>query len=194
MGTNSSKVDDFVSRAKSWRAEIEWLRAIMLDCGLDEDIKWAKPCFAFEGSNVAIIQPFKDQCSLMFFKGALLKDTHGLLRSQGENTQSAMRLEFSSVSQVTKAAVKSYVKQAIEVEKAGLKVEYKAKDELEVPIELTQILKKDSKLGKAFKALTPGRQRGYVLHFTAAKQSQTRTARIEKCIPKILAGLGMNDR
>jgi uncharacterized protein YdeI (YjbR/CyaY-like superfamily) len=194
MGASGSKVDAFIGRAKTWRAEIEWLRAILLDCGLDEDIKWGKPCFAFEGSNVAIIQPFKEHCSLMFFKGALLKDTHGLLRSQGENTQSAMRLEFTSIKQVTKAAVASYVKQAVEVEKAGLKVEFKAKDELELPTELTQILKKDSKLAKAFKALTPGRQRAYVMHFSDAKQSQTRTARIEKCIPKILAGLGMNDR
>lgn len=194
MTTKNSKIDEFVSRAKAWRGEIEWLRAILLDCGLDEDIKWGKPCFAFEGTNVAIIQPFSEHCSLLFFKGALLKDTHGLLRSQGENTQSAMRLEFTSVTQVTKAAVKSYVKQAIAVEKAGLKVEFKAKDELEFPIELTQILKKDSKIAKAFVALTPGRKRAYIMHFSGAKQSPTRTARIEKCIPKILAGLGMNDR
>lgn len=194
MSTNTSKVDDFVSRAKAWRSEIEWLRSILLDCGLDEDLKWGKPCFAFEGSNVAIIQPFKEHCALMFFKGALLKDTHGLLRSQGENTQSAMRLEITSETQVTKSTVKSYVKQAIAVEKAGLKVEFKAKDKLELPQELTQILQKNSKIAKAFHALTPGRQRAYVMHFTGAKQSQTRTARIEKCIPKILAGLGMNDR
>jgi len=194
MTTKNSKIDEFVSRAKAWRGEIEWLRSILLDCGLDEDIKWGKPCFVFEGSNVAIIQPFKEQCSLLFFKGALLKDTHGLLRSQGENTQSAMRLEFTSVTQVTKAAVKSYVTQAIAVEKAGLKVEFKAKDELEFPTELTQILKKDSKLAKAFLAPTPGRKRAYIMHFASAKQSPTRTARIEKCIPKILAGLGMNDR
>jgi len=194
MTTKNSKIDEFVSRAKAWRGEIEWLRSILLDCGLDEDIKWGKPCFVFEGSNVAIIQPFKEQCSLLFFKGALLKDTHGLLRSQGENTQSAMRLEFTSVTQVTKAAVKSYVTQAIAVEKAGLKVEFKAKDELEFPTELTQILKKDSKLAKAFLALTPGRKRAYIMHFASAKQSPTRTARIEKCVPKILAGLGMNDR
>jgi len=194
MTTKNSKIDEFVSLAKAWRGEIEWLRSILLDCGLDEDIKWGKPCFVFEGSNVAIIQPFKEQCSLLFFKGALLKDTHGLLRSQGENTQSAMRLEFTSVTQVTKAAVKSYVTQAIAVEKAGLKVEFKAKDELEFPTELTQILKKDSKLAKAFLALTPGRKRAYIMHFANAKQSPTRTARIEKCVPKILAGLGMNDR
>jgi uncharacterized protein YdeI (YjbR/CyaY-like superfamily) len=143
---------------------------------------------------VAIIQPFKEHCALMFFKGALLQDTHGLLRSQGRNTQSALRLEFTSEAGVTKAVVKSYVKQAIAVEKAGLEVDFKAKRELELPEELTQILQKDRKLAKAFYALTPGRQRGYVLHFTGAKQSQTRSARIEKCIPKILAGIGLNDR
>jgi uncharacterized protein YdeI (YjbR/CyaY-like superfamily) len=130
----------------------------------------------------------------MFFKGALLEDTHGLLRSQGENTQSALRLEFTSEAEVKKAVVKSYVKQAIAVEKAGLTVDFKAKRELALPAELTQMLEKDRKLAKAFHSLTPGRQRGYVMHFTAAKQAQTRTSRIEKCIPKILAGMGVNDR
>ena len=125
---------------------------------------------------------------------ALIQDTHSLLRSQGENTQSAMRLEFTSKDQIKKAVVKTYVKQAIAVEKAGLNVDFKAKRELELPKELTQILNKDSNLAKAFHALTPGRRRGYVLHFTGAKQSKTRTVRIEKCIPKILAGKGMNDR
>lgn len=194
MSTQNPKVDAFVSRTKVWQAEIQKLRSILLDCGLDEDIKWGKPCFAFEGKNVAIIQPFKAHCSLMFFKGALFEDPHGLLRSQGENTQSALRLEFTSEAQVKKAVVASYVKQAILVEKSGLTVDFKAKRELEPPEELTQILQKNRKLAKAFHALTPGRQRGYVMHFKGAKQSQTRTARIEKCIPKILAGLGMNDR
>jgi uncharacterized protein YdeI (YjbR/CyaY-like superfamily) len=194
MSTPDPKVDAFVNRAKTWRGEIQKLRSILLDCGLDEALKWGKPCFLFEGKNVAIIQPFKQHCSLMFFKGALLEDSHGLLRSQGENTQSAMRLEFTSEAQITKAVLKSYVKQAVAAEKEGLTVDFKAKRELELPEELTQILKKDRKLAKAFGALTPGRQRAYVLHFTGAKQSQTRTARIEKCIPKILAGMGMNDR
>ncbi|HWO10509.1 MAG TPA: YdeI/OmpD-associated family protein [Polyangiaceae bacterium] len=194
MRTLDPRVDAFVSRAKEWRGEIEKLRSILLECGLDEALKWGKPCFSFEGKNVAIIQPFKAHCSLMFFKGALLQDTHGLLRSQGENTQSALRLEFTSEARVTKAVVKSYVKQAIAVEQAGLEVDFKAKRELELPEELTQILQKDRRLAKAFYALTPGRQRGYVLHFTAAKQSQTRTARIEKCVPKILAGMGFNER
>lgn len=194
MPTHSPKVDAFVNRAKTWRGEMQKLRSILLECGLDEELKWGKPCFAFEDKNVAIIQPFKEHCSLMFFKGALFEDTHGLLRSQGENTQSALRLEFTSEAQVTKAVLKYYVKQAIAVEKAGLKVEFKAKHELELPRELTDMLKRDRKLAAAFQALTPGRRRGYVLHFTGAKQSQTRTARIEKCIPKILAGVGFNDR
>jgi len=194
MPQKNPKVDAFVGRAKNWQGEIQKLRSILLEAGLDEDIKWGKPCFGFEGKNIAIIQPFKQHCSLMFFKGALLEDTHGLLRSQGENTQSALRLEFTSESQIKKDVLKSYVKQAIAVEKEGRSVDFKAKRELELPPELTQIMRKDRKLAKAFQALTPGRQRGYVMHFTAAKQSQTRTARIEKSIPKILAGVGLNDR
>jgi uncharacterized protein YdeI (YjbR/CyaY-like superfamily) len=194
MQTKNPKVDAFVSRTKAWRGEIEKLRSILLDCGLEEDLKWGKPCFAFDGKNVAIIQPFKEHCSLMFFKGVLFEDTHGLLRSQGENSQSALRLEFTTEAKITKAVLRSYVKQAIEVEAAGRKVDFKAKRELELPEELTTILERDRKLAKAFRALTPGRQRGYVLYFTGAKRSQTRTARIEKCIPKILAGIGFVDR
>src|SRR6478735_938865 len=196
MSTMNPKVDEFVKRAKAWQGEMQKLRSILGGCGLEEDLKWGKPCFTFEGKNIAIIQPFKEHCSLMFFKGALLEDTHGLLRSQGENSQSALRLEFTSEAQVTKtkAALKSYVKQAIAAEQAGLKVDFKAKRELELPEELTAILKKDRKLAKAFAALTPGRQRAYVLFFRHAEQSATRTARIEKHIPKILAGQGINDR
>jgi uncharacterized protein YdeI (YjbR/CyaY-like superfamily) len=193
MSTQNPKVDAFVSRAKAWQGEMRKLRSLLLECGLDEDLKWGKPCFMFEGTNVAIIQPFKQHLSLMFFKGALFQDSLGLLRSQGQNTQSALRLEFTSEAQVTKAVVKSYVKQAIAVEKAGHKVDFKARRELELPKELQQVLRKDRKLAKAFQALTPGRQRGYVLHFTGAKQSKTVTARIEKCIPNILAGRGMHD-
>ena len=194
MATHNPQVDAFVKRAKTWQGEMQKLRHILLDSGLDEELKWGKPCFMFEGKNVAIIQPFREHCSLMFFKGALLEDKHGLLRSQGKNTQSALRLEFTSEAQIKHTVVKSYVKSAIAVQKAGLDVDFKAKRELELPVELTRILGKDRKLAKAFHALTPGRQRGYVLHFNDAKQSKTRSARIEKCIPKILAGRGMNDR
>ena len=182
------------SSAKNWQGEIRALRSILLDCGLEEELKWGKPCFTFEGKNVAIIQPFKNHCSLMFFKGALLEDTHGLLRSQGENTQSAMRLEFTSKRQIEKAVVQDYVKQAVDVEKAGLEVDFRAKRELELPEELTRVLDRDSKLAEAFHALTPGRRRGYVLHFTGAKRSATRTARVERCVPRILAGKGLHDR
>jgi uncharacterized protein YdeI (YjbR/CyaY-like superfamily) len=194
MKKQNPTVDAFVSRAKAWQGEIQKLRSILLEGGLEEDLKWGKPCFMFEGKNVAIIQPYKPHLSLMFFKGALLKDSHGLLRSQGENTQSALRLEFTSEAEIKKTVVLSYVKQAIAVEKAGLEVDFKAKRELELPVELTQILKKDRKLAKAFDALTPGRRRAYVLHFTGAKQPRTRVARIEKCVPRILAGVGINDR
>jgi uncharacterized protein YdeI (YjbR/CyaY-like superfamily) len=194
MSTPHPDVDAFVSRAKAWQREIEKLRSVLLACGLEENLKWGKPCFSWEGTNVAIIQPFKQHCSLMFFKGALLEDTHGQLRRQGENTQAALRLEFRSEAEIKPAVVKAYVKQAIAVEKAGLRVDFKAKRALNLPEELTTILQKDRKLAKAFQALTPGRQRGWVLYFTGAKQSQTRTARIEKSIPKILAGQGFNDR
>ena len=194
MSEPNAKVDAFVDRARAWQAEMKKLRAILLECGLDEELKWGKPCFSFEGKNVAIIQPFKEHCALLFFKGALLEDTHGLLRSQGANTQSALRLEFRSEAQVKKAQVKSYVMQAIAAEKAGLKVDFEAKRELELPQELTDIFRKDRAFAKAFQALTPGRQRGYVMYFAAAKQSPTRTARIRKHMPKIRAGRGMNDR
>ncbi len=180
--------------AQQWQREIRKLRSILLDCGLDEASKWGKPCFMVEGKNVAIIQPFKEHCSLMFFKGALLEDTHNLLRSQGANTQAALRLEFTDEAQIAEDVVTSYARQAIAVERAGCKVDFKAKHELELPAELAEFMQKDREFASAFRALTPGRQRAYVLHFTGAKQSKTRIARIGKCLPKILAGKGMNDR
>jgi uncharacterized protein YdeI (YjbR/CyaY-like superfamily) len=194
MSEQSAKVDAFVGRAKVWQAELRKLRAILLECGLDEALKWGKPCYSFNDKNVAIIQPFKQHCSLMFFKGALLDDPKGLLRSQGENTQAALRLEFTSEAQVKKSTVKPYVLSAIKVEKEGRTVDFKAKRELQLPQELTLALGKERALAKAFHALTPGRQRAYVLHFSSAKQAQTRAARIQKLIPKIRAGLGINDR
>jgi uncharacterized protein YdeI (YjbR/CyaY-like superfamily) len=194
MSTPNPEVEAFVERAVVWQAEIQKLRSILVECGLDEALKWGKPCFLFQGTNVAIIQPFKQHCALLFFKGALLQDPHGLLRTQGENTQAAKRLEFTKSTPIKKLAVASYVKQAIQLEKDGRKVQFKAKHELELPQELTFILQRDPKLAKAFQSLTPGRQRGYIMHFTAAKQSKTRSARIEKCIPNILTGKGMNDR
>lgn len=194
MAAPDPRVDAFLARAQTWRAELEALRAILLDCGLDEALKWGKPCYSSDGANLAILQPFKAHCALMFFKGALLEDTHGLLRSQGENTQSALRLEFRSAAEIKKTVVKAYVRQAIAVEKAGLTVDFKAKRELVRPAELTAALAEDRALAKAFEALTPGRQRAYVMHFTGAKKAETRAARIAKCAPDILAGRGLNER
>ena len=188
------EVDAFVRQAKQWRAEIEALRTILLASGLDESLKWGKPCYSVDGKNVAIIQAFKPHCALMFFKGALLDDTHGLLREQGENTQSAMRLEFTSPTQITPSIVKAYVKQAIAVEKAGLKVDAPARRELVIPEELSVALSRNRTLAKAFRGLTPGRQRAYAIHISGAKQAATRAARVEKCAPRILAGKGLTDR
>jgi uncharacterized protein YdeI (YjbR/CyaY-like superfamily) len=194
MAGPDPRVDAFVARAQTWRGELEKLRAILLGCGLDEALKWGKPCYSSGGANLAILQPFKAHCALMFFKGALLEDTHGLLRSQGENTQSALRLEFRSEAEIKKTVVQAYVRQAIAVEKAGLTVDFKAKRELVRPEELTAALAEDRALAKAFDALTPGRQRAYVMHFTGAKKAETRAARIAKCAPDILAGRGLNER
>ena len=177
-----------------WQREIAELRRILLDCGLEEARKWGKPCFLHDGANIAIIQPFRPHCALMFFKGALLEDRHGLLRSQGPNTRAARRIEITDVADIDEAAVRSYVEQAIAVERRGLTVPRDARPEPEQPPELTEMLARNRELARAFAALTPGRQRGYVLHFASAKQSKTRTARIEKQIPRILAGKGLHDR
>ncbi len=193
MTTPNPAVDVFMSRAKLWRAELEKLRAILLGCGLQEELKWGKPCYTSQGKNVAILQPFKAHCALLFFKGMLLQDSHGLLRSQGDNTRSAMRLEFTAVSEIRKAIISDYVKQAIAVETAGLAPAPKAKPELHLPEELTRALAGDRALAKAFAALTPGRQRAYALHIGGAKQSRTRAARVEKCLPLISGGLGLNE-
>lgn len=194
MNTRDPKVDAFIERAERWPEEMTKLREILLDCGLEESLKWGKPCFAVEGKNIAIIQPFKAHCSLMFFRGALLKDAHGLLRSQGENTRSAMRLEFTSVAQIKKKVLRDYVKEAVAVEASGQKAEPAPREELQLPEELTKALKADRKLAQAFRMLTPGRQRSYVLHIAGAKQSATRATRVERCISGILAGKGFNER
>jgi uncharacterized protein YdeI (YjbR/CyaY-like superfamily) len=188
-------VDAFVKRAKQWRHEIESLRAVMLGTKMEEQLKWGKPCYTHGGHNIAIIQPFKSCLGLMFFKGTLLSDPHGLLVDNGPNSQSARRLEFRSLQEISKAKsiIKAYVKEASGIEASGLKVEAKTNPEA-LPDELTKIFRAKPALKKAFHALTPGRQRGYILYFSSAKQSATRISRIEKCIPKILAGKGMNDR
>ncbi|RYZ55287.1 MAG: hypothetical protein EOP07_14545 [Proteobacteria bacterium] len=190
----SDKVDEFVNNSKQWRDEIEALRAILLSSKLDEDFKWSKPCYTFEENNIAIIQPFKSTLALMFFKGTLLKDPDGVLVANGPNSQSSKRYEFGSVQEINKAKskIKAHIKEAIEIEKAVVKVELKKKNE-PTPDELTAMFKSKPKFKKAFEGLTPGRQRAYILHFSSAKQSATRISRIEKCMPRILEGKGIND-
>ncbi|WP_341504010.1 YdeI/OmpD-associated family protein [Gallaecimonas sp. GXIMD4217] len=190
------KVDGYIGRTSRWQRELEALRAIALDCGLTEELKWGKPCYSFQGGNVVILQGFKDSCALLFTKGALLPDPQGLLEKPGENTQGARRIPFTDVAQVAKleGTLKQYIRDAIEVEKAGTRVDFKAIEEFPMPEELLARLDDDPALAEAFHALTPGRQRAYYLHIQGAKQSSTRAARVEKCIPQILAGKGLSDR
>lgn len=194
MTDRDPDVDAYLDRAERWQPVMRKLRGVLLECGLDEALKWKKPCYMHGGKNVAIVQPFRDHCALLFFKGALLQDKHGLLRSQGPNTRSAMRLEFTSEAEVRKAVVKAYVKQAVAIEREGRSVAAPPRAEPELPAELSRALRRDRALAKAWRALTPGRRRGYVIHFSGAKQSATRAARVERCAPKILAGKGMHDR
>ncbi len=188
------KVGSYISKLKTWKAEMEALRAILHEFPLTEELKWGKPCYTFENSNIIIIQGFKEYCGLLFFKGALLKDAKGLLVKPGENTQGGRLIKFKTVQEITKlkAPIKSYIKEAIEVEKLGLKIEPMDK-ELVLPDELLAIFKKNAPFKKAFNALTPGRQRAYNMFFTAAKQSATRETRIEKYKKQILDGKGIND-
>ena len=173
---------------------MEKLRGIALDCGLREELKWGKPCYTFEQNNVAILQPFKDRCALMFFKGALLKDPAGLLERPGANSHVARRMVFSNVGDVVEmeGRIRAFIADAIEIERAGLKVEVKAGPEPR-PDELEEMFGEVPGLKKAFDALTRGRQRAYILHFSGAKQSGTRRTRIEKCVPRILDGRGLRD-
>lgn len=188
------KVDRLFSNAKLWRQEADTLREILLECGLREEVKWRSPCFAQDGKNICIIQRMNDFLALLFFKGALLKDPDGILERQGPYSRVGYRMRFTSVQDVAKvaASIKAYVREAIEVEEAGLKVE-RATD-FELTEELIRKFAEDPEFEAAFDKLTPGRQRGYVLYFSGAKQSKTRAARIEKCRPKILAGKGFQDR
>ena len=190
------KVDAYVSRAKKWQGETRKLRTILLDCGLGEKLKWGKPCYTFQDSNLAIIQGFKDHCSLMFFKGVLLDDPDGVLVRPGENSRAQKRVDFTSVDQIDEmeSTLRGFIDQAMAVEKAGLKVDLEEKRALDLPEELTAKFDEDPELATAFRALTPGRQRAYVLHFSGAKQSKTRVARIERCVDRILAGKGVNER
>lgn len=189
------RVDAYLSKAAPWREEIKKLRRIILGFPLTEELKWSKPCYSFQNSNVVIIIPLKETCALMFCKGALLKDARGILGKPGENTQSGRWIKFTSVREITKIAttLKAYLHEAIEAEKAGLQVKFKKTSEYKVPEEFQKQLDSNRALKTAFAALTPGRQRAYLLYFSAAKQAKTRASRVEKCLRQILNGKGLND-
>jgi uncharacterized protein YdeI (YjbR/CyaY-like superfamily) len=189
------KVDWYFSKAEKWQKEIKKLRTIILDCDLIEELKWGCPCYTFEKSNIVLIHTFKDYCAVLFFKGALLKDKKGILVQQTENVQAARQIRFTSLAEITKLekTLKAYIYEAVEVEESGLKVELKKTSEFNMPEEFQKKLDKNAALKKAFHALTLGRQRGYLLYFSSAKQSKTREARIEKFIPQILKGKGLED-
>lgn len=195
MNRSNPKIDAALSRAKKWRDEFEKLRMIVLDCGLAEEVKWGWPCYTYQKSNIVLIHGFKEYCALLFFKGALLKDANGILIQQTENVQSARQIRFTAAHQIVKMKpiLKAYIREAIEVEKAGLKVDFKEKTELVFPEEFQRKLNQDPALKAAFNALTPGRQRAYNLYFSAPKQSKTRESRVEKCTRHILDGKGLND-
>lgn len=182
-------------KVHSWTDELKRLRRIVLSCNLEEQFKWSMPCYTFKNANVAMIAAFKEYCSLSFFKGVLLKDSAKLLVAPGENSQSARLFRFTSLNQIidSESIICDYLNEAIELEKSGQKVDFKAKNELEYPAELLERFEQLPALAQAFAALTPGRQRGYVLFFNGAKQSKTRMARIDKCQPQILEGLGLHD-
>ena len=187
------RVDGFLRKTKKWRDEFEELRMVCLDCGLTEELKWGKPCYRYQESNIVLIHGFKDYCALLFFKGALLKDPSGILIQQTENVQAARQIRFTNVQDVVKMrpVLKAYIKEANE--KAGLEVSYKKTSEFTIPKEFENRLVESPALKKAFDALTPGRQRGYILYFSGAKQSKTRESRVAKCVQQILDGKGLNE-
>jgi uncharacterized protein YdeI (YjbR/CyaY-like superfamily) len=190
----NAKVDKYLERAP-WRKETEQLRRILLDCQLSEELKWGKPCYAYQGTNLAIIQGFKAYCALLFFKGVLMKDPHKILVKTGVNTIVGRQIRFTDVREIIKMepVLKAYIQHAIEIEKAGLKVSPPKNADVKMPTELQKRLDAAPALKTAFKALTPGRQRGYIFHISGAKQSKTREARIDKCLPQILKGKGLNE-
>lgn len=190
------KVDAVLKKEKTWREEFEKLRAIALECSLTEELKWGWPCYTYQGSNVVLIHGFKTYCALLLFKGALLKDPKGILIQQTENVQAARQIRFTRLSEIVerKSTLKDYIQEAVALEKAGVKVDFKKASEFKIPEELKNKFAEMPGLKTAFEGLTPGRQRAYLLHFSAAKQSKTREARIEKYTPRILRGKGIDDR
>ncbi len=189
------KVDFYFNKANKWQKELEKLRKIVLDCGLTEELKWGVPCYSFQKANIVLIHVFKEYCALLFFKGALLKDINGILIQQTKNVQAARQIRFTNVREIIKMApvLKAYIYGAIEVERAGLKVNFKKTKDFIIPEEFQKKLDKTPALKTAFKALTPGRQRGYSLYFSAPKLSKTRESRVEKYMQQILNGKGLND-
>ena len=188
-------VDAFITNAKNWQQELTKLRAILLDSELTEDFKWSQPCYTLQNKNVIVLGPMKDSCAFAFFKGALLKDPHGVLTQPGKHSQSTRRIKFASVREIAelKSVLKAYIREAIQIEKSGLKVKLKQTSDLKIPEELQLMLDEFSDFKKAFGALTPGRQRAYIYHFSAPKQSKTREARVQKLMPRILSGKGLLD-
>ena len=195
MNNMNPKVDFYFSKTKTWQKELEQLRKIVLDCGLTEELKWGCPCYTFQKTNIVLIHVFKEYCALLFFKGALLNDASGILIQQTKNVQAARQIRFTNIQEIVKmkTILKAYIYEAIEVEKAGLKVKLKKTTEYSIPEEFQKKLDKVPALKTAFKALTPGRQRAYILYFSAPKQSKTRESRVEKSMQPILKGKGLND-
>jgi uncharacterized protein YdeI (YjbR/CyaY-like superfamily) len=189
------KVGFYFNKAAKWQKEVQTLRTIILDCGLTEELKWGCPCYMFQQNNIVLIHDFKDYCALLFLKGALLNDADGILIQQTENVQAARQIRFTNIDEVIEreAVIKAYVFEAIEVEKAGLQVVLKKTKDFIIAEEFRNKLDEHPALITAFNALTPGRQKAYLLHFAAPKQAKTREARVEKCIPQILNGKGLND-
>ncbi len=195
MNTINPKVDVFINESKKWGEEFKKLRMIVLDCQLTEELKWGVPCYTFQNSNIVLMHGFKEYCALLFVKGALLKDANGILIQQTENVQAGRQVRFTNVREIDKlkTILKAYIVEAIEVEKSGLKVNYKKAAEFPIAEEFQTKLDENPELDNAFYALTPGRQRAYLLYFSAPKQSKTREARVEKCMEQILNGKGLND-
>ena len=195
MNGKNPKVDFYFTKAKKWQEELQELRTIVLDCQLTEELKWGVPCYMFQKSNIVLIHVFKEYCALLFFKGALLHDADGILIQQTKNVQAARQVRFTNVREIVKlkTTLKAYISEAIAVEKAGLKVNFKKPSEFAIPEEFQGKLDAMPALKKAFDALTPGRQRGYILHFSAPKQSKTRESRVARCMQQILEGKGMDD-
>ncbi|WP_375143128.1 YdeI family protein [Paenibacillus sp. D2_2] len=190
------KVDVFIGKSKKWKEHYEKLRDIVLDCELTEEFKWMHPCYTFDNKNIVIIHGFKEYCALLFHKGALLQDPHGILIQQTENVQAARQIRFTNVQEIIEmeSILKEYIHAAIEVEKSGLKIEFKKETEYDIADEFQNKLDENPALKTAFEALTPGRQKAYLMFFSAPKQSKTRESRVEKCVPQILDGKGLNDR